>query len=298
MDSFPYCSFPTSLMVQTTSRCNAACVFCPYPGVSREIRHGEMSFSLFAKLMKECARYPEVKSINLFLMNEPLMDRQIVERLNYAKDTNPEAAICLWTNGCGLDERLSRNLILSGLDAIGVSIHAQWAETYRQLTGRSDFERVLRRVTRFVELRNELRPGFRVDIRLVGVRQFLSPEEVDEAVEYWAARGVSDVESLLGHVNRAGNLPGTYGVVHRHIAGCADRMPYQMAAILYTGEVVICCMDWRKEGLMGNIKTESLARIWRSDRRRRLMAMLQGEEDASSDFLCKRCEESIPGTER
>ena len=294
MHEFPYCSFPTSLMVQTTSRCNAACVFCPYPVVSREINHGEMSFSLFAKLMKECRRYPSVKSINLFLMNEPLMDRQIVDRINYAKNQNPEAAICLWTNGCNLDLGTSRGLIQSGLDAIGVSIHAQWAETYRQLTGRGDFARVLRRVTRFVELRNELRPGFRIDIRLVGVRQFLSPDEVDEAVAYWEQYGIRDVESLLGHVNRAGNLPGTYGVVHRQINGCADRMPYQMAAILHSGEVVMCCMDWRKEGLMGNIKQQSLASIWRSDQRRQLMGQLQGECDAPTDFLCKRCEESIP----
>jgi len=68
-----------------------------------------------------------------------------------------------------------------------------------------------------------------------------------------------------------------------------------MAAILYTGAVVMCCMDWRKEGLMGTIKTESLPRIWRTARRRRLMAMLQGEQGAPADFLCKRCEESVQG---
>ena len=293
MDTFPYCDFPESVMVQTTSRCNAACVFCPYPAVTRKLHHGVMSYSLFAKLMKECARYPQMQSINLFLMNEPLMDPQIVSRADFAKEHNPDAALCIWTNGCNLDEELSRSLILSGLDCIGISIHAHWAETYQQITGRGDFSRVLNRVTRFVELRNELRPHFRVDIRLVGVRQFLSPEEVDESVAYWKAYNISGVESLLGHVNRAGNLPGTFQVVHRKICGCADRMPYHMAAVLWTGDVVLCCMDWRREVVLGNIRQQSLASIWRSPRRREVMATLQGEQDAPRDFLCKRCEESI-----
>lgn len=290
---FPYCPFPTSLMVQTTSRCNAACIFCPYPSVRKEITHGEMSFTLFAKLMRECGRYSDLRSINLFLMNEPLMDPQIVDRCSFAKEHNPTAAVCIWTNGCKLDEGLSRDLIASGLDTIGISIHAMWPQTYHRLTGRRDFEQVLARVTRFVELRNLLKPQMRVEIRLVGVRQLLSFEEVEEAISYWKKRGIEGVHTQLGHVNRAGNLPGTYGIIRRNTSGCADQMPYQMAAVLYTGDVVLCCMDWRQEAVLGNIHHQSLASIWRSDRRQEIMARVQGEQESEPDFLCKRCEESI-----
>lgn len=280
-------------MVQTTSRCNAACVFCPYPAVAKEIRHGEMSFTLFARLMTECSRYPQVKSINLFLMNEPLMDPRIVDRLNFAKERNPDAAICLWTNGCDLEGPLTRDLIDSGLDAIGISIHAMWPETYRQLTGRGDFDRVLQRVTRFVEERNARRPKLRVDIRLVGVRQFLSQEEVEEANAYWRRLGVDNMDTLLGHVNRAGNLPGTYQILRSRICGCSDQMPYRMAAIVYTGEVVLCCMDWRQEQVLGNIQHDSLAAIWRSERRRQVLSYIAGSPHTPADFICKRCEESM-----
>jgi MoaA/NifB/PqqE/SkfB family radical SAM enzyme len=279
-------------MVQTTTRCDAACIFCPYPAVRKEIEHGVMSFTLFTKLMRECARHPEVRSINLFLMNEPLLDPLIVDRCNFAKEHNPRAAICLWSNGCRLDEELARSLIGSRLDAIGISIHAMWPETYRQLTGRRDFEQVLARVTRFVKLRDALRPNLRVEIRLVGVRQLLSQEEVDEAAGYWSALGIEGVGSLLGHVSRAGNVPGTYQVIHRKISGCSDRMPYHMAAVVQNGDVVLCCMDWRHEQVLGNIRDLSLASIWRSERRREVLAALHGAR-SESDFLCKRCEESI-----
>jgi radical SAM protein with 4Fe4S-binding SPASM domain len=293
MDEFPYCPFPESLMVQTTSRCNAACVFCPYPAVAREIDHGEMSFTLFVKLMRECSRYPELKSINLFLMNEPLMDRRIVQRIDFAKEQNPQAAICIWTNGCNLDEHLGPQLISSSLDAIGISIHAMWPETYQELTGRRDFDRVLERVTRFVDQRNARRPNLRVDVRLVGVRELLSPDEVEDAVAYWQEHKVDGVDSLLGHVNRAGNLPGTYQILRQRICGCSDQMPYRMAAIVYTGDVVLCCMDWRQEQILGNINRERLASIWRSPRRRQVLAWMEGKSEPPADFICKRCEESI-----
>jgi pyruvate formate-lyase activating enzyme-like uncharacterized protein len=130
--TFPYCPFPRYLMVQTTSRCNAACVFCPYPTVRREVSQGEMSFTLFVKLMRECSRY-EVKGISLFLMNEPLMDPCIVDRITVAKEHNPLAGISLWSNGCNLTEKLSLALIHSGLDAIGISVPrptgGSWAGT-------------------------------------------------------------------------------------------------------------------------------------------------------------------------
>jgi MoaA/NifB/PqqE/SkfB family radical SAM enzyme len=293
MDGFPHCPFPESLMVQTTSRCNAACVFCPYPAVAKEIRHGEMSFTLFAKLMSECGRYSDVRSINLFLMNEPLMDPRIADRANFAKERNPGARICLWTNGCDLDGPLARDLIDSGLDSIGISIHAMWPATYKELTGRGDFERVLQRVTRFVEERNARRPRLRVEIRLVGVRQLLAQEEVEEAAAYWRRLGVDNLDSLLGHVNRAGNLPGTYQILRPKIRGCSDKMPYRMAAIVYTGEVVLCCMDWRHEQVLGDIRQESLAGIWHSERRRQVLSHIAGSPDAPADFICKRCEESI-----
>ena len=70
-------------------------------------------------------------------------------------------------------------------------------------------------------------------------------------------------------------------------------MPYHMAAVLQSGDVVLCCMDWRREAVLGNIRSESLASIWRSDRRQEIMARVQGEQESESDFLCKRCEESI-----
>jgi radical SAM protein with 4Fe4S-binding SPASM domain len=294
MDRFPYTRFPEHVMVQTTTRCNAACVFCPYPTVSKELRHKEMTFTLFRKLMNECGRHEGIKGIMLFLMNEPLIDPQIIERINYAKEQNPNASINLSTNGCNLPPDLAERLAHSYVDYIAISIHAQWPETFRQLTGRKDSEVVQRNVVNFVEARNRVRPSIKLDIKLIGAQQFLTNEEVAEAERFWQGHGVDKVDVYLGHTNRAGNLAGTYKIARRTIRGCGDGMPYHMAAIVSNGDVVLCCMDWRREVVMGNVNRQSLAQIWHSAERRRVMEQIQGEVDAPMDFLCKRCMESIP----
>ena len=110
--------FPSFLMVQTTTRCNAACIFCPYPVVSKEIPRREMSFTLFRKLMNECSRHPRLGGIMLYLMNEPLTDPQLVDRIDYAKQRNPETPIIICTNGCNLDRVTVDGLLGSGLDLV------------------------------------------------------------------------------------------------------------------------------------------------------------------------------------
>jgi MoaA/NifB/PqqE/SkfB family radical SAM enzyme len=285
-------SFPLFLMVQTTTRCNAACIFCPYPAVSKEIPQREMSFTLFRKLMNECGRHPDIQGIMLYLMNEPLMDPLIIDRIDCAKQHNPGASIIISTNGCDLDATMSERILGSQLDCIAISIHAHWPETYRRLTGRNDFERVLHDITRFVQLRNQQRRGLRVDMRLIGAQQFLSSQEVQEAEAYWRDQEVDDVEVYLGHTNRAGNLAGTYQIFHRQITGCRDGMPFHMAAIVSNGDVVLCCMDWRREVVMGNIGQQSLHAIWSSERRQHVLACIRGERESPVDFLCKRCFES------
>jgi hypothetical protein len=292
---FPFCDFPHEIMVQTTSRCNSSCIFCPYQVVSTEIRHTAMSAEHFERLMAECGEHEELKTICLFLMNEPLADPEILARCEAARRENPHAYITIFSNGCDLRPALGEGLLRSRIDHITFGINAHSPETYRAITNRKDFEEVKANVTRLLEERNRGGSRMTVDVRLVGALQLLSPEEIVAAKAYWKPLGVRNVEVFLGHTTRAGNLAGTYQVRHPHIYGCRDGMPYHRAAVLSTGEVTLCCMDWRREAILGDTSVDTLHAIWNSDRRRRMLAALHDEVESPIDFLCKRCVESIPG---
>jgi hypothetical protein len=292
--------FPRMLMLQTTSACNASCVFCPLPGLRTELPQGRISRELFGRIVREAGEHPDqVSCLNLFLMNEPLSDRRIVERIHLAARHNPGAQISLWTNAVALRPELTERLLDSPLTSLGVSLHAHRPETYQRITGRKDFSRILRDLVHFVERRLARRPDLTLVLRYVGAEQFMSPAERQELSAFWSeGQLILDVDP--GYLSRAGNLeaPGAVRVPHRRVVGCKAFGGPKQAHVLYTGQVVLCCMDYQRRTDLGDLSRQSLHQVWRGEPRRQLLEMLYGLRDCDPDFLCSRCELAmLPGEE-
>ena len=286
--------FPCMLMLQTTTACNASCVFCPLPGLRKELPQGCMDESLFRRIVDEAAQHPEVACLNLFLMNEPLTDRRIVERLHYAGERCPRAQISLWSNAVALRRQMADRLLDSPLTSLGVSLHAHHPETYRRLTGRKDLNRVLRDLVYFVEQRQARRPDIEVTLRYVGASAMTAAEKEELATFWQDGDVILDVDD--GFLSRAGNLAAPAEVVepHRWMDGCRALGGPKQAHILYTGQVVLCCMDYRRVSCLGDVSETSLEQVWRGPQRRRVLQMLYGQRQAEPGFLCSRCELALP----
>ena len=286
--------FPRMLMLQTTTACNASCVFCPLPGLRKKLPQGRMDDRLFRRIVDEAAEHPEVACLNLFLMNDPLTDKKIVERLHYAGERCPRAQISLWTNAVALGPELTERLLDSPLTSLGVSLHAHHPETYRELTGRKDLYRVLRDLVYFVEQRQARRPDIEVMLRYVGASA-MSAAEKDELRHFWQDGEVTlDVDE--GFLSRAGNLraPAEVTEPHRWMSGCKALGGPKQAHILYTGQVVLCCMDYQRVSCLGDVSVTSLEQIWCGTQRREVLEALYGHRPAEPGFLCSRCELAIP----
>src|SRR4029077_2221945 len=81
--------FPREIQIQTNTFCNATCVMCPYPKVSKEVTNGKMSEELYTEILAQCAHEPGVGRIEPFLMNEPFTDKRLVDFIAQAKRTVP-----------------------------------------------------------------------------------------------------------------------------------------------------------------------------------------------------------------
>jgi hypothetical protein len=287
-------TFPRMLMVQTTSTCNSNCVFCPHRLSRETLPQGAMDDGLFRDIIVEAGHYRSVACINLFLMNEPLTDPHLAARVHLAKEHNPLAQISLWTNGVALDSVLARRLLDAPLDSLGVSLHAHRPETYRRLTGRRDFLRVLGNLVNFVEQRNVRRPDLTVVIRYVSADQ-MAPGEVEALTQFWSEGNVVlDIDE--GYLSRAGNIqaPGAVQQPHRHLAGCRALGGPKQAHILFTGQVVLCCMDYQRTTFLGDRRQHSLSQIWSGRQRRQILETLYGTRTAEPTFICSRCELAVP----
>ncbi|HEX68105.1 MAG TPA: radical SAM protein [bacterium] len=285
--------FPTHVMIQTTSYCNSACAFCPYKEVKDELPQGMMEEKTFVKIVEELSRHKEIKRVMPYLMNEPLCDKEIVEKIYFIKEKIPWAMVHILTNGINLNEKLSEKLINSPIDWVGISIHAIREDTYRRFTGRKDFQKILAKITLFITEALKRRGKNFILINITHPPGYLTEEEKKEALDYWRGLGVERIEYFPRPISRAGNVKWLPQVRHKKIKGCKSIWRNEMVHILFNGDVVLCCMDWRREMILGNVNKNKIEEIWDSPFYLEVESWIRGEKEPPRNFLCLRCEEAI-----
>jgi MoaA/NifB/PqqE/SkfB family radical SAM enzyme len=285
--------FPGYVMIETSSLCNASCIMCPHGETSKELPQGNMREDLFRKIIDECSKFDNVKKILLYLFNEPLMDRKIAERIDYAKTKNPKALVSIVSNGSLLNDEMIMKLLDSKLDYIEFSVHGIKKDTYEKIMKKLDFNRTMSGLCRFIDeaKKRGKHPGY-INIKILGVPGVLEKEEILLAEKFWKSKGVL-VSYFLGPISRSGNVRWMKKTIKNSINGCGSIWRDEMIHIIYNGDVVLCCMDWRREVMLGNMNHSTIYEIWNGQKKRETELMISGKAKSPDGFICKRCEESL-----
>ncbi len=291
------------VQIQTTSRCNAQCVFCPYPDSWHAQNPGRMSQEVFEKILAELKAF-RIGKICPYFENEPLMDPDLLDRIERIKAELQFRCLEISTNGHLLTPRLSRRLI-EALRPVGhdvwISIPGVDAEAYGATTG-LDFNLTLERVISFLDMAEG---DIRVRIRGAGRPWRESdvgwkfPKELFQ--EFWenifrkhCIQTSSIKLEYLSYHDRAGSIrrnPLRFGTIreigpgHPFYCSRIDRWFH----FLYTGELCICCMDYHRQEIIGDIRVQSLQEILASETYRNCRNRLLGLVPSSDSFICKHC---------
>ena len=252
-----------------------------------------MKKNLYKKIIDECSAYPSIERIILYLNNEPLTDPYIIERINYAKEKVPWASVHILTNGSLLTENLTDKLINSKLDWIGISFHGIKKETIETAMG-INYKIALNRILNFIDKAKEKR-DVKDFIMVTFLRhKHLTMEEKDETMKFWQNRDIERISYFDGPISRAGNVMSLPQVRHKNIEGCTTIWANEMIHIVENGDIVLCCMDWKREIILGNVKNQSIYTIWNSDSYSEIRDKRDGKTASGANFICKRCEAAIP----
>lgn len=278
-------SFPKGLFIQTQSRCNARCVVCPlrYHSYRKSIPQGKMTDSLFYKIIHECSQYG-IKEISPEFLNEPLMDSELEKKIEYIREKCPSSYISIISNGSLLDKERAKRLANSGLDRICFSVHGLIKETYEKNMVGLHFYKTLDRINYFLSVNKN------VKVRIAILQNLLPRAEFLEALKYWEGKGVP-IEIQQSN-DRAESLPDNNYVVWKaknkgRIVGCIFDYPLRYMAVHFNGDVVLCCYDWHREVLLGNLNKSSIHSIWNSKEYQNIRKKIYGH--CPSDFICNRC---------
>jgi MoaA/NifB/PqqE/SkfB family radical SAM enzyme len=260
----PVPTFPRTIQIQTGTGCNADCIFCPYGATYDSQPKGRMEDWLFKKIIDESARF-HVRRISPYLMNEPFADKHLFERIAYINEANPRAKVIITSNGSLLVPPVVERLLAlgDGVHELYLSVQGIDKESYEQtMRGSMEFERTMRNIDYLVSTmrqRRLRRPHLwitMVDTDVIDARK---------AVAYWKSRGISSKYTRLE--NRGGNIADADSFSRSHqmqYFSTCTRLFKQMY-IMFNGDVVLCCTDYSREQVLGNVRDKSLYGVWNGE---------------------------------
>jgi MoaA/NifB/PqqE/SkfB family radical SAM enzyme len=150
MKRFPSLSrSPQSIQIECTTRCNLKCTMC-------EISYWtETGGDLQAeKLRKMIEHLPKLKRVDLTGIGEALMNRGFFETLRFLKSRG--LYVTLNDNFTLMTEQVSRRIVELGVDQIFLSLDGATKETYEQIRGGANFDKVLANARRLIRIKREM----------------------------------------------------------------------------------------------------------------------------------------------
>lgn len=278
-------TLPPKLIIESTNVCNAACVMCPYPNLTR--RKGVMSFALFQRIVDEYSTSARMTRLQMNNIGEPFLDRLLLKKIHYAKEQRIDFVFC-FSNGSQLDERTAEELIDSGLDQMIISLDGTNKASYEKVRKNLVFDDVLNNIRNLAKLKAEKgAKNPRVELHMT-----VSSANKKEERHFAKKIGkIADTVSVAHAHDWAGQLkPDSNGVQEKKMvqeAPCANL--WSELTILWDGRVALCCLDYEGKILLGDVNDTSIKTVWNGDRLKRIRALHLKREFTTP--LCQRCTE-------
>lgn len=226
--------FPIKVYIEPTNHCNLRCEMCPNRIMKRE--RGYMPLSLLKKILDDSGNL--MQEVYLFHSGESLLHPKFIEMVKLLK--NKGIKVVLYTNAYFLNEKNCKDLVKVGIDVISVSYHSKDV---------LDNINLLKRLVKGTKtkLRLQVIEGEKVDINEIS----------DEVI-------TRDLTSFCGAIDLKVDKSKLYGCF----------WAYYMIAVLWNGDIVMCCKDFDEMYKLGNVKEDKLQDVWNGDKARALRRSL------------------------
>lgn len=277
--------FPAEIAIETHSYCNLRCIICPYAAMKRP--KGKMQPELFRKIIDEVAQESSETRLWLAIMGEPLMDKDIVSYLRYARDRGAQR-VHLNTNGTFLEGQLAKDILDSGVESVYVAIDALTSDTFDKIRPGGNYKRVKRNVENFLNLRaQQLRKKPEITVQFIVMNE--NESEVDEFHNYWLERGAVVKIRLRQGWGLNISAPDLQKID-------IERFPcpwlLRTMNVHWTGLVTQCDVDYEEKYSSGDLNHKSVNEIWNGELAKRR------ERHWKDDFkhpLCIDCRDWAAG---
>jgi len=268
---------PRLYQIESTSRCNLKCGFCPRTTdlVANKVRdmNAVMSIGDFEAVLD---KMPHLKSLELFHFGEPFMHQDLEAYVKACKQRGIYVVIA--SNLLPATPDKVDRVFDAGLDFLVMDVDSLAADRYANMRVGGTLDLLHKRV---------------VDILARPKRPYCVAQTImlDGKCEYTEEEFVAWTGGLRADEVRYKFLDSFRGeIADKGILRPEDicREPFYGFAVHVNGNVVPCDRDWGGENVMGNLFEQSVDEIWNGSRYKRFREQMKS---AVKPDMCRRCEE-------
>jgi len=278
--------YPSSLLLDIHSYCNARCRICPYSQLSKVNPMGFMSWDLYTKIIDDYKglmdRHDFTGVLGYCQMGEPFILKDIARWAKYAMDRNIH--IYFNTNASLLVPAIVDSLVEIGFNGFfNISFHGISRKTYESIM-HLDYDTTMNNIDYLLKRF----PTNRIRINAVSFRW--DSDEEKKMRSFWQSKNVTVIIDRA--LSRAGLVREVNTVSKKRIAGCRTERPFYEMVVSFNGDVLLCCHDMAREVILGNLNSSTIDEVWNGDQFVENLQKIYAGRNLPPDFICNRCEES------
>ena len=278
---------PLYVVIESTNRCNLDCVMCPRTEMNRST--GNMDFDLFKEIIDQVA--PTVDFLYLHLFGEPLLNKHILEMIAYGGEKGLK--IGLSTNITLLDKDVSQAILAGKLSFLILACDGYDEESFRNRRKGVDFAVVLRNMESFRDIRRQAGgDGPRTVVQTIKFPD-MSEDYEEQYKKFWEGFGADNVcvKRMQNWAHQSEKV-NAYSLESDHPLDdsrdvCVE--PWRGLAIYWDGRVVPCCNDYSGKEILGDLKRQTIAEVWNSERYADFRKM-HASGNRKDSALCRKCD--------
>jgi len=221
--------------IEPTNRCNLDCITCIRNSWYEPL--GEMSSTVFSRIVEDLKLLPGPPSVFLGGLGEPLSHPHLVDMVKELKSIG--SFVELITNGTLLSKDLSKRLIDAGLDKLWVSLDGAPPESYKDVRLGAALPQVL------ANLREYRHPRYKTRYT-TGLDLLLQPQL--GIVFVAMKRNIADLPAVLSLANQLGSLHFLVTNILPYTPELKDEILYSRAITdtIYTSTPLLRSLDLPK----------------------------------------------------
>lgn len=291
---------PQFISMEPTNVCNLKCPECPVGTRTERVKTVNIELNAAKKILDELS--PELMYVILYFQGEPLLSRNFIDLVRYAKSKNLLTSTS--SNAQLINDKMAKSIVESGLDRLIVSVDGATQETYETYRVGGKLEKAVSAIEYLVKWKKELKsqsPFIEIQFlvlktnehQMVEMKRLAKKLKANKltfksAQLYDFENGNPLLTSIRKYARYELRSDGKYHIKSSLKNRC-KRM-WTGAVVNSNGDVLPCCFDKDSTFSFGNVSGSSFAENWQSDRayrfRKRILTNRKQFE------MCRNCTEN------